>query len=164
MRLILAGCFLTASLMTIPAGAQTRANVRDAQQALKDKGLYDGPIDGINGPKTRAAIRSYQEKDNLNEDGRLGPKTMDTLGVKHASAGTEFRESGEQVKRSYTKGGEAIGHGGKEMGSAIKHGDVVDAGKDLGKGVGHGAADVAVGTGHAVKSAAKGVKNGVTEH
>ncbi len=162
MRTILAGSFLAVSLLVTPVLAQNSGTVRDAQQALKDKGLYDGPVDGLNGPLTHAAIRKYQQQQNIAPDGRLGPRTLDTLGVKNSGAGTEFKVSGEQTKRSYAKGGKEIGRGGKEFGSDIKHGDVVDGGKELGKGVGHGVAAIGVGTGHAVKSVAKGVKNAVT--
>ena len=161
MRTILAGSFLAVSLLVVPVLAQNSGTVRDAQQALKDKGLYDGPIDGINGPLTHAATRKYQQQQNIAADGRLGPKTLDTLGVKKSGAATEFKVSGEQTKTSYSKGAKDVGQGGKEFGSDIKHGNVVDGSKDLGKGVGHGAASMGVGTAHAAKSAAKGVKNAV---
>ena len=162
MRTLLAGSLLAVSLLVVPVLAQNSSTVRDAQQALKDKGLYDGTVDGMNGPLTRAAVRKYQKQQNIAADGRLGPRTLDTLGVKNSGAGTEFKVSGEQTKTSYAKGGKAIGQGGKEFGSNIKHGDVVDGSKDLWKGVGHGAAAMGVGTAHAAKSAAKGVKNAVT--
>ncbi len=162
MRTILAGSLLAISLLAVPVLAQNSTTVRDAQQALKDKGMYDGEVDGLNGPMTRAAVRKYQQSQNIAPDGRLGPKTLDTLGVKNSGAGTQFKVSGEQTKRSYAKGGKDIGKGGKELGHDLKHGDVVDGGKDFGKGVGHGVAAMGVGTGHAAKSAAKGVKNALT--
>lgn len=162
MRTLLAvsilGCFLCAA----PVKAQGSRSVREAQQALKDKGYDPGPIDGIEGPKTDAAVRQYQEKENINADGRLGPKTLDSLGVKQAPAGTEMNEAGENLKHSYSKGGKEIGHGAKEMGSDLKHGDVVEGAKDLGKGVGEGAKDIGAGTGRAAKHAAKGATNAVT--
>jgi peptidoglycan hydrolase-like protein with peptidoglycan-binding domain len=162
MRTILAASVLAFCLCAIPLMAQGSRTVREAQQALQDKGYDPGPIDGINGPKTEAAVRQYQEKENIDADGRLGPKTLDSLGVKQASAGTEFSEAGENVKHSYSKGGKEIGHGAKEAGSDLKHGDVVEGAKDLGKGVGKGAAHIGAGTGHAVKNAAKGATNAVT--
>ncbi len=162
MRSILMGAVLGLSLCAIPALAQTHGTVREAQQALKDKGYDPGPIDGIDGPLTRAAVRSYQEKENINADGRLGPKTLDSLGVKHGSAGTEFNAAGENVKHSYGTGGKDMGHGTKEAGSDLKHGEVVDGAKDFGKGVGKGVAKIAVGTGHAVKNVAKGSTTAVT--
>jgi peptidoglycan hydrolase-like protein with peptidoglycan-binding domain len=162
MRKILAISALTICFGALPILAQNSDTVREAQQALKDKGYDPGPIDGIDGPRTRAAVRSYQEKQNITADGRLGPKTLDSLGVKHASAGTEFSAAGENVKHSYTEGGKDIGHGAKDMGSDVKHGNVVDGAKELGKGVGQGAKEIGVGTAHAVKNAAKGTKTAVT--
>jgi peptidoglycan hydrolase-like protein with peptidoglycan-binding domain len=142
--------------------AQTGDSVRSAQQVLKDKGFYSASVDGIYGPLTRKAVRSYQEQQNLTPDGRLGPQTLSSLGIQEATPGTSFNKAGSQVKNSYASGGKDIGHGGKEFGSDIKHGDVVGAGKELGKGVGSGAAKIGEGTGHAAKSAAKGVKTAVT--
>lgn len=162
MRTIVVASVFAFCLWAIPLGAQGSRTVREAQQALKDKGCDPGPIDGINGPRTRAAVRQYQQKESINADGRLGPKTLDNLGVQHGSAGTEFNEASENMKHSYSKGGKEIGHGAKEMGSDLKHGDVVEGAKDIGKGVGKGAAHIGAGTGHAVKNAAKGATSAVT--
>lgn len=159
---ILVSLVFAVCICVLPAVAQSGDTVRDAQQALKDKGLYSGSVDGIYGPITRKAVRSYQKEQNLNADGRLGPQTLSSLGVQQATPGTSFNKAGSQVKNSYAAGGKDMGQGGKGFGSEIKHGDVVEAGKDLGKGVGTGAAKMGEGTGHAAKSAAKGVKNAVT--
>jgi peptidoglycan hydrolase-like protein with peptidoglycan-binding domain len=43
------------------------ANRRQVQEALHRWGYYDGPIDGIFGPLTRAAIRRFQ--DSIGEKG-----------------------------------------------------------------------------------------------
>lgn len=163
MRTLLAGSLLAVSLLVAPVLAQSSDTIRDAQQSLKDKGLYDGPVDGINGPLTHAAVRKYQQQNNISADGRLGPRTLDTLGVKQASPSTEFKTSGEQTKTSYTKGAKDMGKGGKEFGHDVKHGQVVDGSKDLGKGVGHGAAAMGEGTAHAAKSAGKGIKNAILD-
>jgi peptidoglycan hydrolase-like protein with peptidoglycan-binding domain len=153
--------FLAASLMAVPAFAQGSETVRGVQQALKDKGLDPGPVDGVNGPATRAALKKYQAQQNLTADGRLGPKTLDSLGVKQASPGTQFAASGENVKHSYTKGAKDIGTGSKDMADQMKNGKVGNGAVDLGKGVGKGVAKMAVGTGHAAKNAGKGVANAV---
>ena len=66
-----------------------RENVRAAQQALKDKGMDPGAVDGVMGPKTQAALRDYQKKEGLKETGRLDAETMSKLGVAtKSSAGT----------------------------------------------------------------------------
>jgi peptidoglycan hydrolase-like protein with peptidoglycan-binding domain len=142
--------------------AQSSELVREAQQALKDKGFYQGEVDGLRGPKTTAAVRSYQEKNFLAVDGRLGPQTLDSLGVRYPDAGANFKTAGSNLKNSYSTGGKDMAEGGKALGSDVKHGEVVDGAKTFGKEVGQGAAKIGVGTGHAAKNAAKGVKNAVT--
>ncbi|MEX2145466.1 MAG: peptidoglycan-binding domain-containing protein [Candidatus Rokuibacteriota bacterium] len=56
-----------------------RMDVRHMQQALKDKGFDPGPIDGIHGPRTSAAVREYQTKEGLTVTGRLDDDTMGRL-------------------------------------------------------------------------------------
>ena len=56
-----------------------RMEVRNMQQSLKDKGYDPGPIDGIHGPRTSAAIREYQTKEGLTVTGRLDDETMGRL-------------------------------------------------------------------------------------
>ena len=114
------------------------------------------------GPATRAAVKKYQDKQNLNEDGRLGPKTLDSLGVKHARSTTQVKAGGEQVKNGYSEGGKQVAEGSKDMGHAVKKGEVGQGAVDFGKGVGHGAESIGKSTGHAAKSIGKGIKNAVT--
>ena len=54
---------------------------KEIQKALTEAGFYKGPIDGILGKKTRAAVRSFQEKHVLTPDGVCGPKTWEKLKV-----------------------------------------------------------------------------------
>ncbi len=152
---------LTLALSAVPMMAQSRSTIRDTQQALKDKGLDPGPVDGVNGKQTKAAIKKFQDQQNLNEDGRLGPKTLDALGVKKAGAKTNFKASGENVKNGYSDGGSQVADGTKAAGSEIKHGKVGEGTADFGKGVGKGVAKMGVGTGHAAKNLGKGIKNAV---
>jgi peptidoglycan hydrolase-like protein with peptidoglycan-binding domain len=72
-------------------GAGMAANtgqVKAAQQALKDQGLDPGPIDGKMGPKTKAALRDYQQKQGLKATGRLDTETASKLGVEKTSSGS----------------------------------------------------------------------------
>lgn len=55
--------------------------VLDVQQRLKDRGFDPGPIDGIFGAKTAAAVRAFQERHNLQVDGIVGPETGGALGM-----------------------------------------------------------------------------------
>ncbi len=67
-------------------------NVRTAQQALRDQGYNPGPIDGVMGPRTSAAVRDYQTKEGLTASGQLDDATMDKLGVRGASSASPTTE------------------------------------------------------------------------
>jgi hypothetical protein len=163
MRTVIFGFVLALGLLaTQSLRAQGSDDIRAEQQALKDKGFDPGPIDGVNGRQTRAALRQFQQKQSLKEDGTLGPQTRDALGLKPGSSSTDMKESGANLKAGYGKGSKDIGHGSKEMAHDVAHGHPVDGAKDVGKGVGNGVAKMAEGTGHAAKNAAKGVKNAAT--
>ena len=142
--------------------AQGSEPIRQAQQALKEKGFDPGPVDGMDGPRTREAVRRYQKQNNIVANGRLGGDTYESLGVKRDSPGEHMEAAGGHIKNSYGKGGKEIGQGGKDLGQNLKRGQVTDAAKDFGSGVGHGTAKIGVGTGKAAKSAAKGVKDAFT--
>ncbi len=58
----------------------TTPNISRIQQSLKDKGLYDGPVDGVLGVKTQTALKQYQINNNL-PAGNLNMETLNSLGV-----------------------------------------------------------------------------------
>lgn len=51
----------------------------DIQQALAGLKLYDGTIDGISGPKTRAAIEKFQMQAGLEPTGKIDPLLIDAI-------------------------------------------------------------------------------------
>jgi peptidoglycan hydrolase-like protein with peptidoglycan-binding domain len=55
--------------------------VKAVQKTLQDKGMDPGPIDGIMGPKTMAALKAFQKDQKLTESGRLDDQTREKLGV-----------------------------------------------------------------------------------
>jgi N-acetylmuramoyl-L-alanine amidase len=55
--------------------------VRDIQQALLDAGIHPGPIDGIYGAITAAAVAAFQQIKGLVVDGEVGPQTAKELGI-----------------------------------------------------------------------------------
>jgi len=63
--------------------------VRDLQQALKDKGYDPGEIDGVMGPRTRQALREFQQKEGLTATGRLDSGTADKLGMSARMGGAD---------------------------------------------------------------------------
>jgi LysM repeat protein len=70
---------LAALLLAAPAHADP-ARVAGLQVALKAKGLYRGPVDGVAGPRTNAALRAFQRRAGLAVDGVAGPRTRRKLG------------------------------------------------------------------------------------
>lgn len=68
------------------AAAGNREQVQSVQQALKDKGHDPGQIDGVMGPKTKAALKEFQKAEGLKETGRLDAETTAKLGVDSAAA------------------------------------------------------------------------------
>ena len=62
----------------------TRDEVRKAQQALKLEGFDPGPLDGIAGPSTAAAVRKFQKSNRMKVTGLLDRPTRDRLAEKLA--------------------------------------------------------------------------------
>ncbi len=61
------------------AAPMSRAQIKQAQQALKTAGLYQGHIDGIAGPQTKQAITAFQQAHNLPATGTLDQQTTAML-------------------------------------------------------------------------------------
>jgi hyperosmotically inducible protein len=64
-----------------PSTAQVQPDVRAAQEKLKDKGYDPGPVDGIWGPRTAAAISEYQRKEKMTVTNRLDTETLAKLEI-----------------------------------------------------------------------------------
>ena len=70
-----------------------RVDNREVQEALKAKGNDPGAIDGRMGPKTRAALKAFQETNGLKATGQLDNETAEKLGIGKTSAmGTETKK------------------------------------------------------------------------
>ena len=61
------------------AGRETR-RVKTLQRSLRRLGWAPGPVDGLFGPRTEAAVRRFQTARGLTPDGVAGPATWRTLG------------------------------------------------------------------------------------
>jgi peptidoglycan hydrolase-like protein with peptidoglycan-binding domain len=70
----------TLLLFAGPAHAITNPQIPGLQVALREKGFYRGSIDGIAGPMTAQAVRSFQRKARITVDGIAGPQTRRALG------------------------------------------------------------------------------------
>jgi Transglycosylase SLT domain/Putative peptidoglycan binding domain len=71
---------LAALAVAGPASAVLTPYVAAGQVALRSHGLYGGAIDGIRGPQTNRAIRTFQRRHGLAVDGVVGPRTRAKLG------------------------------------------------------------------------------------
>lgn len=69
-------------------GMARQGNVKQVQEALKDKGFDPGPIDGVMGQKTQEALRSFQQSKNIKVTGRLDSETAQQLGVGSSTSGS----------------------------------------------------------------------------
>lgn len=63
------------------------ADIKEVQTRLKKWGYYTGAVDGINGPKTKAAVKAFQKKYGLTQDGVVGPLTAAKMGITLTSGG-----------------------------------------------------------------------------
>ena len=62
-----------------PTPPSTAMDIRAAQRELKERGFYSGPIDGVIGTATQAALRAYQRDRGLTVTGRLDSPTVRSL-------------------------------------------------------------------------------------
>ena len=71
---------VAACVLASPAGAYVNAQHAGVQVALRALGLYHGPIDGLIGPQTVAAIRAAQKRAHLRVTGLADARTRRSLG------------------------------------------------------------------------------------
>jgi lysozyme family protein len=66
--------------------------VKRIQERLKELNYYKGPIDGIFGGGTEAAVRVFQKWKKIGVDGRIGPITWNVLFEEEISEPAIFSE------------------------------------------------------------------------
>ncbi|KJJ83456.1 secreted protein containing Peptidoglycan binding-like domain protein [Candidatus Omnitrophus magneticus] len=59
--------------------SKSKYPAKSVQSALKAAGFYDGPVDGKLGPKTKEAIKAFQQANGLTADGVIGKRTWAKL-------------------------------------------------------------------------------------
>jgi peptidoglycan hydrolase-like protein with peptidoglycan-binding domain len=77
-----------------------KAAVLRAQKMLADLGYEPGPADGVLGPKTRGAVRRYQEASDLVADGRISADLLRRLEESHRHAKTQEASKAPQEDQS----------------------------------------------------------------
>src|SRR6266581_4886950 len=55
--------------------------VANVQSALQEQGYYQGEVDGVLGPQTRAALAEFQSAQGLEPTGAVDEPTLETLGM-----------------------------------------------------------------------------------
>ena len=98
----------SASPTTSASSPAPMNDVAAAQQRLKDRGYYAGPVDGAMGPRTTAALRAYQRDHGLSVTGRLDSPTASALVSEPsmtAASAADIRTAQRQLKdRGYYAG------------------------------------------------------------
>lgn len=67
--------------------------VRQIQTKLKRWGYYSGNIDGIYGTQTLNAVKYFQRKNGLTQDGIAGPATLKAMGIFSSSGSSSSGSS-----------------------------------------------------------------------
>jgi peptidoglycan hydrolase-like protein with peptidoglycan-binding domain len=80
--LVCAVAALASLIAASPAAARGTPNTAALQVALKALHHYGGGIDGVNGRRTKLAVRRYQRSHRLPVDGVAGPRTRRKLGAR----------------------------------------------------------------------------------
>jgi peptidoglycan hydrolase-like protein with peptidoglycan-binding domain len=76
-------------------------DVRTAQQKLQADGFYHGPIDGLYGPQTRAAVIAYQRQNNMAPSGQLDQTTLASLsGAPAGGSSLTLATGADQVRHA----------------------------------------------------------------
>jgi hypothetical protein len=71
--------------------------IRELQQTLNERGFHAGNVDGIWGPKTQAAIRNFQETENMQATGQITHETLSALDLQFAGVMDEPTTTGAGV-------------------------------------------------------------------
>lgn len=83
--------------------------VRDLQQELSSRGYDPGDADGQWGPRTRQALRQFQQDQNLAASGRPDQRTLAALGIEGAGIQTGAVPPGQPEEMQRQQGAEPEG-------------------------------------------------------
>lgn len=78
--------------------------IKQAQAQLKQEGEYNGNIDGVWGPSTQMAVRSYQQHHNLPETAQLDSQTVNSLNLSGQNQGAGSPQAGAMPQGSNIQG------------------------------------------------------------
>ena len=81
-----------------------RDQIEQVQRALDRKGFKVGGVDGIMGPKTESALRSFQQQQKLQASGQIDQQTLAALGLNDLTQSTTGQGRGQQLPASGQQG------------------------------------------------------------
>lgn len=88
-RFLVCTLMLALVISAAPALALSKAKTRDVQEKLTLLGYEPGPIDGIYGRKSRAAVVAFQKDAEIGVDGIVGKQTLAALDERIATMNLE---------------------------------------------------------------------------
>jgi peptidoglycan hydrolase-like protein with peptidoglycan-binding domain len=75
--------------------------IRQVQGSLQQQGLYHGSVDGVWGPGTESAVRSYQQQHNLNASGQLDVSTLASMSIATNQGNSQLMPNGQRYGSNY---------------------------------------------------------------
>jgi peptidoglycan hydrolase-like protein with peptidoglycan-binding domain len=99
------------------AATPSSDEVRQVQQHLKEKGGDVGAIDGVMGPKTRSALKSFQQQQGLTASGEIDSSTLTALGVAGGGSTMDSSSPAGGAAPGATGGNSSTSPGGATGGS-----------------------------------------------
>jgi len=99
---MLATSAITESGAGSPSAPRGAKSIKAIQQALKDNGHDPGEVDGAMGPRTRAALRDYQQKEGLKATGTPDAETTAKLAAAVSTESSDASSATGTSKDSFT--------------------------------------------------------------
>jgi hypothetical protein len=88
----------------------SRADMQQIQEKLRSDGLYHGRIDGLSGPGTQQALRTYQRKNGLPVTGTPDPQTLSSLQINMPGVGSSTAPNPSEMNPSSSAGTSGMGN------------------------------------------------------
>ena len=73
------------------SGPLSQGMIQRLQEKLRSVGIYQGNIDGVWGPETQDAVRTFQQRNGLRANGMLNYQTLSSLDLVN-SGGGQYRQ------------------------------------------------------------------------
>lgn len=151
--LALVFCLTVPALAALEDSPQDRQLIRQVQQKLNDEGFDAGPVDGILGPKTEAALERFQADNGLTQSGRLNQETLKKLDIEQSENQGILSKAGKGLSKAASAVGQAGTTAAKATAQGVKKGASATA-----EGAETAAEATAQGATTAAKATAKGAK------